>query len=152
MGTEPTPLDIAADRALLAMVAAGAIVIAAAALCIALAVSRPVALLLQPVGFWGLLGLVAASLLCFAAGRLRGPLGYDGLERLLGTFAVFRLAFMAAVMILFVAWLMAFAAGLKAEELFVQAFLLALIANFIVGLAGSIGFNLRRAIRGPVRR
>jgi len=152
LGTEPTPLDIAAGRALLAMVAAGAIVIAAAAISVSLAVNRPVALLLQPAGFWGLLGLAAASLLCFAAGRLRGPLGYDGLERLLGAFAVFRLAFMAGVMILFAAWLVAVAAGLKAEELFVQAFLLALIGSIIAGPAGSIGFNLRRAFRGPVRR
>jgi hypothetical protein len=152
LGAEPARLDIAAGRALLAMVMAGGIVIATGAICIALAVNRPVAVLLQPIGLWGVIGLVAASLLCLAAGRRRGPVSHEGLERLLGAWAVFRLAFFVAVMILLAAWLTAFAADLEAQELFVQAFLLTLISSFIASLAVSIGFNLRRAIHGPRRR
>jgi hypothetical protein len=146
-----TVQDIAAGRALLAAMLAGGLVIAALAAGAAFAVDRPAGRLVQEIGPDALIGLIAGALLCFAASRLRGPVSYDGLTRLLGLWVLFRLALCVALMVLIVAWLGAFAAGLAIAPRLAQAFLLTLFGGALIGILGTAAFNLRRALRGPAR-
>jgi hypothetical protein len=151
LSAEPQVPDVAVGRALLALILAGGLVVAALGAGAAFAVDRPALRLVQAIGPHALIGLVVGSLLCFAAGRLRGPVSYEGLELLVGVWAVFRLALCVALMMLIVAWLGAFAAGLAAAARLAQAFLLTLIGGALIGILGTAAFNLRRALRGPAR-
>jgi hypothetical protein len=131
--------------------AAGATFVIAVAIGFALAVERPAGLLVDAFGPYGMIFLLVAPLLCWAAAYLRGADRKTRPGPLLFFWVLLRLAFLPAVIILLIAWLGAWATGLAAAPALLQAFIFALVGASFSFLLSSCLLNLARAIRGPNR-